>query len=366
MSSKTLEILYNLSSYLYPLPERLIAQQPADRREQSRLLVLDCLNNEIRHSRFTDVGALLQPGDLLVLNNSKVFPARLLGSKETGGRIELLLLHFPEAKGPGQAVASALLRSSKRVKPGSVLHFADDLQAKVEELLPEGKAKVTLLHPPTADLSHLLDQHGQLPLPPYIRRPRGSTAADLQRYQTEYACHPGSVAAPTAGLHFSKDLLADLEQQGIKQAAVTLHVGYGTFAPVRSKDIRQHHIHEEFVCIPQETAEAVNATRAAGGRIWAVGTTTARSLEFAADESGRVHAVKGLCGLYIYPSYRFKTIDNLITNFHLPGSSLLFLVAALAGRERILTAYSHAAAQEYRFFSYGDAMAIIVKGPNKL
>lgn len=366
MSGKASEMLYDLSAYEYSLPESLIAQQPADRREQSRLLVLDCLNNAIKHSHFKNIGAWLQPGDLLVVNNSKVFPARLLGSKETGGRVELLLLHFPESKKPGEAVASALLKSSKRAKSGSLLYFADDLQVKVEDLLPDGKAKVRLIHPPTADLSHLLDQHGQLPLPPYIRRPAGSTAADVQRYQTEYACYPGSVAAPTAGLHFSKNLLAELEQQGIKQAAVTLHVGYGTFAPVRSKDIRQHQIHEESVCIPQETAEAVNATRAAGGRIWAVGTTTARSLEFAADNSGRVHAVNGLCWLYIYPGYRFKTVDNLITNFHLPGSSLLFLVAALAGRERILAAYSQAAAQKYRFFSYGDAMAIIGNGPNKL
>lgn len=353
------EAQYRLSSYDYPLPERLIAQQPADQRDQSRLLVLDCVNNTLRHSRFAAVGELLRPGDLLVVNNSKVFPARLFGAKDTGGRVELLLLHFPETDRPGEAAASALLRSSKRPKPGSRLQFADDLHARVEELLPDGKVRVRLLHPPDADLAQLLDQYGQLPLPPYIRRPEGSTAADSQRYQTEYACHIGSTAAPTAGLHFSRQLLAELEQQGIRQAAVTLHVGYGTFAPVRSSDIREHQIHQEFVRVPEETAEAIQATRAAGGRIWAVGTTTARTLEFAADATGRVQPMEGLCGLYIYPGYRFKAADNLITNFHLPCSSLLFLVSALAGRERILAAYAEAVAENYRFFSYGDAMAIV-------
>ena len=356
-----LEAQFRLSSYDYPLPEHLIAQQPANQRDQSRLLVLDCAANQIRHSRFAAVGELLRPGDLLVVNNSKVFPARLLGRKETGGNVELLLLHFPESSGPGEATASALLRSSQRPQPGSRLYFADNLQAAVEELLPDGKVRVRLLHPPDTDLAQLLDQYGQLPLPPYIRRPEGNTAADAQRYQTEYAHHLGSVAAPTAGLHFRRQFLAELEQQGIRQAAVTLHVGYGTFAPVRSSDIREHQIHQEFVHVPEKTAAAVNAARAAGGRIWAVGTTTARTLEFAADETGLVQPMEGLCGLYIYPGYRFKAADNLITNFHLPCSSLLFLVSALAGRERILAAYAEAVAQNYRFFSYGDAMAIVLK-----
>ena len=355
------EAQFRLSSYDYPLPERLIAQQPADQRDQSRLLILDCVQDTLRHSCFADAGELLRPGDLLVVNNSKVFPARLFGAKDTGGKVELLLLHFPESSGPGEAAALALLRSSKRPKPGSCLHFADDIQARVEELLPDGKVKVRLLHPPDADLAQLLDQHGQLPLPPYIRRPAGSTAADAQRYQTEYAQQLGSVAAPTAGLHFSRQLLAELEKKGIRQAAVTLHVGYGTFAPVRSRDIRKHQIHQEFVRVPEETAEAVNAVRQAGGRIWAVGTTTARTLEFAADETGRILPTQGLCGLFIYLGYRFKAVDNLITNFHLPCSSLLFLVSALAGRERILAAYAEAVAQNYRFFSYGDAMAIVRK-----
>ncbi|MGX9725746.1 MAG: tRNA preQ1(34) S-adenosylmethionine ribosyltransferase-isomerase QueA [Candidatus Electronema sp. VV] len=353
---------FRLSAYDYALPEALIAQQPADRREASRLLALHCDDGRTELRRFAEAGAFLRPGDLLVVNNTKVFPARLLGSKAgSGGRVELLLLHYPEMRQPGEATALSLLRSSKRPKPGSLLHFADDLQARVEELLPDGKVRVALLHPPEAELAKLLERHGQLPLPPYIRRPEGSTPADALRYQTEYAKHVGSVAAPTAGLHFSRSLLAELEAQGVRQAAVTLHVGYGTFAPVRCEDIRQHELHKEFVRVPAETAEAVNTTRAAGGRIWAVGTTTARTLEFAAARTGRVEPTEGLCGLYIYPGWQFKAVDNLITNFHLPQSSLLFLVSALAGRERLLSAYAEAVAAGCRFFSYGDVMAVIAK-----
>jgi S-adenosylmethionine:tRNA ribosyltransferase-isomerase len=353
---------FRLSAYDYLLPEELIAQQPADQREASRLLALHCNDGRTEFRRFNEAGALLRPGDLLVLNNTKVFPARLLGSKAgSGGRVELLLLHFPEERQAGEAAALALLRSSKRPKPGSLLHFADDLQARVEELLPDGKVRAALLYPPDAELALLLERHGQLPLPPYIRRPEGSTPEDALRYQTEYAKHVGSVAAPTAGLHFSRSLLDKLEGQGVRQAAVTLHVGYGTFAPVHCEDIRQHELHKEFVRVSKETVEAVNATRAAGGRIWAVGTTTARTLEFAAARTGRIKPTEGLCGLYIYPGWQFKAVDNLITNFHLPQSSLLFLVSALAGRERLLAAYAEAVAAGCRFFSYGDAMAVIAK-----
>ncbi|WP_417911991.1 tRNA preQ1(34) S-adenosylmethionine ribosyltransferase-isomerase QueA [Candidatus Electronema sp. TJ] len=352
---------FRLSAYDYALPDELIAQRPADRREASRLLALHCATGKTEFRRFDEAGAFLRPGDLLVLNNTKVFPARLLGSKASGGRVELLLLHFPEAQQAGEAAALALLRSSKRPKPGSLLHFADDLQACVEELMEDGKVRVRLIYPPAADLALLLERHGQLPLPPYIRRPEGSTPEDALRYQTEYARHVGSVAAPTAGLHFSRSLLAKLEGQGVRQAAVTLHVGYGTFAPVRCEDIRQHELHKEFVRVPAETAEAVNATRAAGGRIWAIGTTTARTLEFAAKRTGKLEPLEGLCGLYICPGWQFKAVDNLITNFHLPQSSLLFLVSALAGRKQLLAAYAEAVAQQCRFFSYGDAMAVIAQ-----
>jgi S-adenosylmethionine:tRNA ribosyltransferase-isomerase len=356
---------FQLSAYDYFLPKEQIAQHPAGQRDQARLLVLDCCQDTIRHRRFDSISELLRPGDLLVVNNTRVFPARLTGHKETGGKVEMLLLHFPEpAEQQGeqqQATALTLIKSSKRPKPGSILTFAESLQARIDCLRLDGKVEVTLFYPADKDLETLFEQHGEIPLPPYINRPAGSTLTDSLRYQTEYARHTGSVAAPTAGLHFSDSLLDSIERMGIKRVAVTLHVGYGTFAPVRCEDIREHRIHREFVHISEETAQAVNATRAAGGRIWAVGTTSARSLEFAADETGKLHPVQGLCGLYIYPGYRFRVVDNLITNFHLPQSSLLFLVAALAGRERILDSYREAVQQGYRFFSYGDAMAIITR-----
>ena len=355
---------YLLSDYDYVLPEERIAQQPAGQREQSRLLVLDCVNDRIIHQKFTDITRLLRPDDLLVLNNTKVFPARLLGHKETGGRVELLLLHFPEPEQParpGQATALSLIKSSKRPKPDSILIFPGELQARIDHLRADGKIEVTLFYPAEANLETLLDVHGQIPLPPYIHRPEGAMPSDRKRYQTRYARHTGSVAAPTAGLHFSDQLLKDLQDRGIQQVSVTLHVGYGTFAPVRCRDIREHQIHEEFIRVPEKTALAINRTKAAGGRIWAVGTTTARTLEFAADPDGQVQPVQGLCGLYIYPGYRFRVVDNLITNFHLPQSSLLFLVSALAERKQILKSYNEAVQKKYRFFSYGDAMAILTK-----
>ncbi|MDU9047362.1 MAG: tRNA preQ1(34) S-adenosylmethionine ribosyltransferase-isomerase QueA [Candidatus Electrothrix sp. Rat3] len=364
----TVQEIYRLSSYDYPLPENQIAQQPTKQRDQSRLLVLDCTNNNRHHTQFETLCELISPGDLLVVNNTKVFPARLFGHKETGGKIEMLLLHFPapvkQEEGVCQATTLALIKSSKRPKPGSMLHFSDALQAKVEALLPDGKAEVSLFYPAHADLEQLLEKYGEIPLPPYIRRPEGSTTEDAQRYQTNYARHIGSVAAPTAGLHLSNPLIKKLKDAGICFAEVTLHVGYGTFAPVRCEDIRDHTLHKELIRVPKETAEAINITRENGGRIWAVGTTTARTLEFAArhtGKDGKLQEIEELCGLYMYPGYRFKIVDNLITNFHLPKSSLLFLVAALAGKERVLEAYRDAVEQGYRFFSYGDAMAIITK-----
>lgn len=356
---------YQLSAYDYFLPEDQIAQHPVKQRDQSRLLVLDCINDTTRHHRFDLISELLRPGDLLVLNNTKVFPARLLGRKQSGGRVEMLLLHFPEPgeqkKGLSLATALSLIKSSKRPRPGTILYFPGDLQARVDTLRSDGKVDVTLFYPDTVNLESLLEEHGQIPLPPYISRPEGSTATDSRRYQTRYAKHTGSVAAPTAGLHFSDQLMTTIEEMGIQQVPVTLHVGYGTFAPVRSEDIRQHRIHKEYIRIPEETARTINETRAADGRIWAVGTTTARTLEFGAGTDGRVQPVQGLCGLFIYPGYQFKVVDNLITNFHLPRSSLLFLVSALAGRKRILQSYKKAVRKGYRFFSYGDAMAIVTK-----
>ncbi|WP_456384799.1 tRNA preQ1(34) S-adenosylmethionine ribosyltransferase-isomerase QueA [Desulfolithobacter sp.] len=362
---------FRLSSYDYFLPPERIAQHPAARRDQSRLLVLHCPDGRTEHTRFEAIGNYLRPGDLLVVNNTKVFPARLLGHKESGGKVEMLLLHypcFPDCDTSAQpaiieAEALALVKSSRRPRPDSLLIFGDQLQARVLSLHDNGKVRVCLRFHLEAGQNPegVLSSCGQIPLPPYIHRPRGATPEDIHRYQTRYARHTGSVAAPTAGLHFSDTLLEKILENGISMATVTLHVGYGTFAPVRSEDIREHEIHAEYVEVSADAAAAVNRTRDKGGRIWAVGTTSVRTLEFAAAASGRVEPVQGLCRLYIYPGFRFQVVDNLITNFHLPRSSLLFLVSALAGREQILEAYNEAVEKDYRFFSYGDAMAIITR-----
>lgn len=361
--------LYQLDAYDYPLPAERIAQFPEPERDQSKLLTLSP-DQPPSHGHFAGLLDSLRESDLLVVNTTKVFPARLLGQKATGGKVELFLLHFPRLQTSSQdnapwreAQAMALLKSSKRPKQGSQLLFSDQLRARVDRLEDDGKALVSLLYRPLADetLETILTRHGQVPLPPYISRPQGSASEDYTRYQTRYARQTGSVAAPTAGLHFSDELLAAIRQRGVNMAEIVLHVGYGTFAPVRSEDIRAHRIHREWVEVSQETAALVNRTKAAGGRIWAVGTTTVRTLEFAADTDGQVQPISGECDLFIYPGYIFRVIDNLITNFHLPKSSLLFLVSALAGRERVLAAYQEAIVRQYRFFSYGDAMAIITK-----
>lgn len=361
---------FQLSAYDYNLPEENIAQYPATKRDQSRLLILDCEQDRIIHDQFNNITSLLRPGDVLVVNNTKVFPARLFGHKETGGKVEILLLHYPEIllawknkNGWYSVEATALLKSSKRPKTGSILSFGKHLQASILELFDNGQVRLELQYdlPPGKNLDDLFTQYGQVPLPPYIKRPSGTTDEDLQRYQTKYAMQPGSVAAPTAGLHFSDALLNEIRNRKVEIVTVTLHVGYGTFAPVRAEDIRGHRIHAEYIQISPETALTINEYKKYGSRIWAVGTTTARTLEFAADELGVVKPFQGLCDLYIYPGYRFKMVDNLITNFHLPRSSLLFLVAALAGREKILNCYKEAVQKGYRFYSYGDAMAVITK-----
>ncbi len=368
--SGTMNRDFQLSAYDYHLPETHIAQQPADRREQSRLMVLDCESKRTEHRQFADIIDYFLPGDLLVVNDTRVFPARLLGSKETGGKVEILLLDFPETilavqheDGWQSVEASVLLKSSKRPRPGSHLSFGSNLKAKVLELLDNGQVRIELLYRlgTSGSLEDLFQQYGQIPLPPYIKRPDGSTEDDRQRYQTRYAKHTGSVAAPTAGLHFTDDLLDRFRQRGIVIATITLHVGFGTFSPVRTDDIRDHGIHSEYIQIPPETAEIINDYKRYGSRIWAVGTTTARALEFTAHMDGTISPFSGLCDLYIYPGYRFRVIDNLITNFHLPQSSLLFLVSALAGRDRIMECYARAVQENYRFFSYGDAMAIITR-----
>ncbi len=358
---------FDIEAYFFELPEENIAQAPAECRDASRLLVMDCRSDRILHKKFGDVLDLLAPGDLLVVNNTKVFPARLIGRKESGGRVELLILEYPQAacaavtkeceEGWQQAAVVGLLKSSKRPRSGVGLIFGEHLKATVAELLPNGKVKVMLHY--RGELGEAIERHGAVPLPPYIRRDGGEKRFDRQRYQTVFARETGAVAAPTAGLHFTEDLLQRIREKRVDLASITLHVGYGTFAPVRVRDIRAHCIHHEYLSVSGETADRVNQTRARGGRVWAVGTTTVRALEFAADEKGMVAEKEGSCDLYIYPGYRFKVVNNLITNFHLPRSSLLFLVSALAGRERILRGYQEAVRNNYRFYSYGDAMAIM-------
>lgn len=361
---------YRLQEYDYELPLERIAQHPVSERDQSRLLALNTGDNSLSHRQFKDIIDYFRPGDLLVVNATKVFPARLMGHRKTGGRIELFLLNYPTISATAttpsdvqEATAQALLKSSKRPKEGEWLILSALLRARVDQISSDGKVTITLRYKASTHdaLADTLKIHGQVPLPPYISRPSGSTAEDSRRYQTRYARHTGSVAAPTAGLHFSDEVLAALQKKGVTLAQIVLHVGYGTFAPVRCEDIREHAIHAESVLIPAETADAVNQTKQGGGRIWAVGTTSVRALEFAADELGRVKPLATDCGLFIYPGFQFRVIDNLITNFHLPKSSLLFLVSALAGRTVTLAAYREAVAAGYRFFSFGDAMAIITR-----
>lgn len=356
--------MFDINDYDFQLPPESIAQHPVARRDESRLLILDSRNHTLVDGKFGEVAELFRSGDLLVVNDTKVFPARLVGRKESGGRVELFVLDYPrffaeEGGGVGRKKTEVLglLKSSKGGRVGGKLIFAEGLSGEILELCDDGKVRVSLAF--TGDFAEVLEKFGRVPLPPYIRRVDGETAADRERYQTVYARETGAVAAPTAGLHFTNQLLATLADRGVQLGQVTLHVGYGTFAPVREEDIRQHRIHREYFRLPAATAELVNRTKAAGGRVWAVGTSTARVLETAAGPDGMLEVQEGWSELYIYPGYQFRVIDNLITNFHLPRSSLLFLVCALAGREALLAAYAHALRNGYRFYSYGDAMAIL-------
>lgn len=363
---------YLLDDYDYPLPEELIAQHPPPQRDASRLLLCNCGHDTLGDFAFPEITGVLRSGDLLVFNDTRVFPARLVGRRDSGGRIELLLLHYPELvlDAPGSVPMSkpcwGMLKSSNGVRPGTRLIFGEDFQGEIIKLSQGGRVQVRLElsggegGSPGERLDRCLERYGHIPLPPYIRRGEDEEA-DRGRYQTVYARTTGAVAAPTAGLHFTRELLERIEAMGVAQARITLHVGYGTFSPVRCEDIREHLIHAEEYSIGAHSAQMINRCREQGGRIWAVGTTSVRALEAAASEDGRVEAGSGSCRLYIYPGYRFRVVDNLLTNFHLPRSSLLFLVSALAGRERILRAYAHAVEKGYRFFSYGDAMAILKK-----
>jgi S-adenosylmethionine:tRNA ribosyltransferase-isomerase len=344
--------MYSLNDYDYALPEKLIAQQPAARRDQSRLLRLSRATGQVAHGRFGDFVEMLSAGDVLVRNNTRVIPGRLLGRKETGGQVEALILDF--AQGAARKVFTCLVKASKRPRIGARLVFDAGLTATVTALQ---ERTCSLAFEGPADFEQVLERIGHVPLPPYIRR--GDTVADQSTYQTVYASQKGAIAAPTAGLHFTPELLAGLEARGVAIADVTLHVGYGTFLPVEAEDIRDHRMHAEWFSLSAETAEAVNRARRSGSRVVAVGTTCVRTLEYCADDQGRLSARSGECDLFIYPGYSYKIVDAMITNFHLPKSTLLMLVSAFAGRENVLAAYADAVRMGYRFYSYGDAMLII-------
>jgi S-adenosylmethionine:tRNA ribosyltransferase-isomerase len=354
--------MYALTAYNYQLPPELIAQRPADRRDQSNLLVMDRQSGQLHHHRFRGLGDFLRPGDVLVVNNTAVIPGRLVGKKASGGRVEVLICNFD---GNGNAPASkanlvyeCLVKAAKPPRPGSTLYFDEQLTAQVFE---RRSGTYVIKFDADGEFGAVLDRIGEVPLPPYIRRLEELTPPcdDRMAYQTVYATEKGAVAAPTAGLHFTPELLASLKAKGVGLAAITLHVGYGTFQPVRSQDIRLHKMHSERYSISSAAAQLINTARAAGHRVVAVGTTCVRTLEYSADTSGKVAAGIGDCDLFIYPGYRFKAVDALITNFHLPQSTLIMLVAAFAGRENVLQAYQEAIRRRYRFYSYGDAMLIL-------
>lgn len=338
------------SDFFYELPQELIAQDPLADRSASRLLVLHRDSGKTEHRVFTDIKTYLHAGDCLVLNNTKVIPARLMGKKaETGAMVELLLLKRRE-----KDVWETLVRPGKKCRQGAKLVFGEGLlTAEILETVEEGNRLVRFSY--DGIFEEVLDKLGEMPLPPYITH----KLADKNRYQTVYAKYEGSAAAPTAGLHFTKELLEEIEDMGIRTAYVTLHVGLGTFRPVKTDNILEHHMHSEYYEVSEEAAEKINRTKAEGGRIICVGTTSCRTVESAAGEDGRVSAGCGNTEIFIYPGYRFKVLDALITNFHLPESTLVMLVSALAGREQVLAAYEEAVREKYRFFSFGDAMLIV-------
>ena len=358
--------MYKLLDYNYELPEALIAQVPCANRTGARLMHLNRSSHKISHKKFFDLEQLLGPGDLLVVNDTRVVPARLLGRKPTGGQVEVLIIDYAAGMAhlaqTGIFQCDCLIKASRRPAPGTVLELEPGIRAKVmahrdriSEVAFEGKENF---------LSQLR-KGGRVPLPPYIKRPQetgdmmsADENGDKDNYQTVYANADGAVAAPTAGLHFTEDFLAKLNDRGVEVARITLHVGYGTFVPVRVEDIRDHQIHSEYFIVGDKAAAQINQAREKNRRVVAVGTTSVRTLEFCADDHGMVTPGQGRCDLFIYPGYRFKCVDAMITNFHLPKSTLLMLISAFYDREKILGAYRTAVAEKYRFFSYGDAMFI--------
>jgi S-adenosylmethionine:tRNA ribosyltransferase-isomerase len=357
---------YPTSAFDYELPPACIASHPAAQRDASRLLVLERATGALRHLGFRDVAALVEPGDALVLNETRVFPARLVGRKPTGAAAEVLLLRPVAERGGADAAPwaaagldattwEALVRPGGKLKPGRRIEVAPDLAVEVLDSTPDGARIVRLVT--DLPVRQALERHGRTPLPPYIARE--PEAADRDRYQTVYGRHEGSVAAPTAGLHFTPSLLAALEERGVLLPRITLHVGVGTFRPVEVADPEAHTMHGEWFAVGEETAALLNRVRGAGGAVWAVGTTVTRTLETVADDAGRYRAATGWTDLFIRPPHRFRGVDRLITNFHLPRSTLLMLVAAFGGHGPVMAAYREAVAAGYRFYSYGDAMAVV-------
>ena len=339
----------DVKDFYFDLPQELIAQDPLEDRASSRLLVLDRSTGEVEHRKFRDILEYLNPEDCLVINDTKVIPARLIGSKEgTDAKIEVLLLKRKE-----NDIWETLVKPGKKAKPGTVIRFGDGiLKGTVVDVVEEGNRLIQFSY--EGIFEEILDQLGQMPLPHYITH----QLKDKNRYQTVYAKHEGSAAAPTAGLHFTKELLQEIEDRGVKIAHVTLHVGLGTFRPVKVENVLDHHMHSEFYVVEKSEAEKINSTKREGGRVICVGTTSCRTIESASDENGVLKAGSGWTDIFIYPGYQFKILDCLITNFHLPESTLVMLVSALAGREHVLAAYEEAVKERYRFFSFGDAMFI--------
>ena len=336
------------SDFYFDLPQELIAQTPLEKRDASRLMCLNRETGEVTHRTFSDLADLLNPGDCLVMNDSRVLPARLLGARETGGAVEVLLL-----RDLGGGVWECLTRPGRKTRPGTRLTFGGgELEAEVVKVADGGNRIVRFDY--DGIFLEVLERLGKMPLPPYIKE----ELQDSERYQTVYSRELGSAAAPTAGLHFTRDLLDRISAKGVRECFVTLHVGLGTFRPVKEDEIEDHDMHSEFCIIPDETARIINQTHRQGGRVVCVGTTSCRTLESFANEDGTVNPQSGWTNIFIYPGYKFKCMDALITNFHLPESTLVMLVSAFAGREHVLNAYAEAVRQRYRFFSFGDAMLL--------
>jgi S-adenosylmethionine:tRNA ribosyltransferase-isomerase len=350
--------MYCINDYDFYLPQELIAQNPAEKRDESRLFLVSGGNCGFSHLKFKDIHSFLGKNDLLVVNNTKVVPARLFGKKESGGKAEILILDYLEGlksfEEKGFFECFCLVRASRRPKQGSKIYITQNLLAEVKEI---NEKKVRLLFRSDKDVLKEIDMAGELPLPPYIKRKdKKNLESDKSRYQTVYAKNKGAAAAPTAGLHFTDELIEKIKNKGADFAEITLYVGYGTFSPVECEDIRNHNIHRENYFIDNKNALKINEAVKEGKRIIAVGTTSVRTLEYACDENGFVKSGEGCCDLYIYPGYKFKIVDSIITNFHLPKSTLLMLVSAFSGFELIKKAYREAVEKKYRFFSYGDAM----------